>query len=206
MTHESHTQKEGKEFAMRVMKFINDKCQQWKRAENIDYSPYGTPLETATERFALCNKKQFGIIPEVTDHNYVTNSYHVNVREHITAFDKLKLESEFQELSPGGAISYVEVPNMTGNIPALISIIQYIYDNILYAEINTKVDCCHVCGYEGEMQIKENEDKKLYWTCPMCGNTDEGKMTVVRRTCGYIGSHFWNQGRTEEIRDRVLHL
>ena len=206
MTGSSHTEEPGKSFALKVMQFINDKCTKWKQEENIDYSPYGTPLETTTEKFARCLQKRFGIIEDVTNHGYVTNSYHVNVRENINAFDKLKFESEFQRLSPGGAISYVEVPNMKHNQEAVLAIIQYIYENILYAELNTKSDICHVCGFDGEMQITEDEDKKLHWKCPNCGNMDQSKLNVVRRTCGYIGSQFWGQGRTEEIRDRVLHL
>ena len=205
MTGKSHTDPEAKPFALSIMKYMNDKCTEWKEAENIDYSLYGTPLESTTYKFAKCLQKRFGIIPEVTDHDYITNSYHVNVREHIDAFTKLKFESEFQKLSPGGAISYVEVPNMQHNIPAVLSVMQFIYDNIMYAELNTKSDYCQVCGYDGEIKIVE-DNGKLVWECPNCGNRDQNKMNVARRTCGYIGSNFWNQGRTQEIRDRVVHL
>ena len=205
MTGKSHTDPEAKPFALSIMQHMNDKCNEWKAAENIDYSLYGTPLESTTYKFAKCLQKRFGIIPEVTDHDYITNSYHVNVREHIDAFTKLKFESEFQKLSPGGAISYVEVPNMQHNIPAVLSVMQFIYDNIMYAELNTKSDYCQCCGYDGEIKIVEN-DGKLVWECPKCGNRDQTKMNVARRTCGYIGSNFWNQGRTQEIRDRVVHL
>ena len=205
MTGKSHTDEEAKPFALEIMQHMNDKCAEWKKAENMDYSLYGTPLESTTYKFAKCLQKRFGIIPEVTDHEYITNSYHVNVREHIDAFTKLKFESEFQKLSPGGAISYVEVPNMQQNIPAVISVMQFIYDNIMYAELNTKSDYCQVCGYDGEIKIVE-DDGKLVWECPNCGNRDQNKMNVARRTCGYVGSHFWNQGRTQEIRDRVVHL
>ncbi len=206
MLGKSHTSEEGKPFALAVMQKMNDKCAEWKAAENIDYSLYGTPLESTTYKFAKCLQDRFGNIKDVTDHNYITNSYHVNVREEIDAFTKLKFESEFQVLSPGGAISYVEVPNMQKNIPAVISVIQFIYENIMYAELNTKSDYCMECGFDGEITIKTAEDGKLYWCCPNCGNTDEDKMSVARRTCGYIGSQFWNQGRTQEIKDRVLHL
>ncbi len=204
----SHTDEEhgGKAFALSVMQKLNDKCQEWKEAENIDYSVYGTPLESTTYKFAKCLQKRFGVIPHVTDKNYVTNSYHVHVTEEIDAFSKLKFESEFQKLSPGGAISYVEVPNMQDNIPAVLSVINFIYDNIMYAELNTKSDYCEQCGYDGEIQIVEDKNKKLIWRCPNCGNTDQNKMSVARRTCGYIGTQFWNQGRTQEIKDRVLHL
>lgn len=202
----SHTDPEGKPFALAVMKHMNDKCAQWKEETNIDFSLYGTPLESTTYKFAKCLQKRFGKIKGITDHNYITNSYHVNVREHIDAFTKLKFESEFQALSPGGAISYVEVPNMQDNIDAVISVMQYIYDNIMYAELNTKSDYCQCCGYTGEIQIVEDDDGKLVWECPNCGNRDQSKMNVARRTCGYIGTQFWNQGRTQEIRDRVLHL
>lgn len=202
MTGYSHTEENGKIFALEVMQKLNDKCKQWKETEDIDYSLYGTPLETTTYKFASCLKKRFGEIPEITDHNYITNSYHVNVREKIDAFNKLKIESEFQKLSPGGAISYIEVPNMTSNIPAVIQIIQFIYENIMYAELNTKSDYCQVCGYSGEILIDDN----MEWYCPNCGNRDHSKLNVARRTCGYIGSNFWNYGRTEEIRDRVVHL
>ena len=205
MTGKSHTDPEAKPFALSIMQYMNDKCTEWKEAENIDYSLYGTPLESTTYKFAKCLQKRFGIIPEVTDHDYITNSYHVNVREHIDAFTKLKFESEFQKLSPGGAISYVEVPNMQHNIPAVLSVMQFIYDNIMYAELNTKSDYCQVCGYDGEIKIVE-DNGKLVWECPNCGNRDQSKMNVARRTCGYIGSNFWNQGRTQEIRDRVVHL
>ena len=205
MTGKSHTDPEAKPFALSIMQYMNDKCTEWKEAENIDYSLYGTPLESTTYKFAKCLQKRFGIIPDVTDHDYITNSYHVNVREHIDAFTKLKFESEFQKLSPGGAISYVEVPNMQHNIPAVLSVMQFIYDNIMYAELNTKSDYCQCCGYDGEIKIVE-DNGKLVWKCPNCGNRDQSKMNVARRTCGYIGSNFWNQGRTQEIRDRVVHL
>ena len=205
MTGKSHTDSEAKPFALEIMQHMNDKCAEWKKTENMDYSLYGTPLESTTYKFAKCLQKRFGIIPEVTDHEYITNSYHVNVREHINAFTKLKFESEFQKLSPGGAISYVEVPNMQQNIPAVISVMKFIYDNIMYAELNTKSDYCQVCGYDGEIKIVE-DNGKLVWECPNCGNRDQNKMNVARRTCGYVGSHFWNQGRTQEIRDRVVHL
>ena len=187
------------------MQKMNDKCAEWKKTENIDYSLYGTPLESTTYKFAKALKAKFGVVPEVSDHDYITNSYHVNVREPIDAFAKLSFESEFQALSPGGAVSYVEVPNMTQNIPAVISVIQFIYENIMYAELNTKSDYCQVCGYDGEIQIVE-DGGKLVWECPNCGNRDQHKMNVARRTCGYIGTQFWNQGRTQEIKDRVLHL
>lgn len=204
MTGKSHT--EEKEFGLSIMQHLNNACDKWKAEENIDYSVYGTPLESTTYKFSRCLQKRFGVIEGVTDKNYVTNSYHVHVSEKINAFDKLKFESEFQELSPGGAISYVEVPNMQGNIPAVISLIQYIYDNIMYAELNTKSDYCQICGYNGEIQIVTDADGKLVWECPNCGNREESKMNVARRTCGYIGTQFWNQGRTQEIKDRVLHL
>jgi ribonucleoside-triphosphate reductase len=207
MTGKSHTDPEAKPFALEVMQHMNDKCTEWKTAENIDYSLYGTPLETTTYEFAKCLQKRFGIIPEVTDHDYITNSYHVNVREHIDAFSKLKFESEFQKLSPGGCLSYVEVPNMQNNILAVLSVMRFIYDNIMYAELNTKSDYCQVCGYSGEIQIVNDEKaKRLVWECPNCGNRDQAKMNVVRRTCGYLGTNYWNQGRTQEIRDRVVHL
>ena len=205
MTGKSHTDPEAKPFALSIMQYMNDKCTEWKEAENIDYSLYGTPLESTTYKFAKCLQKRFGIIPDVTDHDYITNSYHVNVREHIDAFTKLKFESEFQKLSPGGAISYVEVPNIQHNIPAVLSVMKFIYDNIMYAELNTKSDYCQCCGYDGEIKIVE-DNGKLVWECPNCGNRDQSKMNVARRTCGYIGSNFWNQGRTQEIRDRVVHL
>ena len=202
----SHTQPGGKEFALKLMQYLNDACTKWKKESNIDFSLYGTPLESTTYKFAKCLQKRFGKIPGVTDKNYITNSYHVHVSEEINAFDKLKFESEFQALSPGGAISYVEVPDMKNNLEAVISVMQYIYDNIMYAELNTKSDFCQVCGYDGEIAIVENEDGKLVWECPCCGNRDQDKMNVARRTCGYIGTQFWNQGRTQEIKDRVLHL
>lgn len=206
MTGKSHTDENGKPFALKVMQYMNDACAKWKAEENIDYSIYGTPLESTTYKFAKCLQKRFGIIKGVTDRNYITNSYHVHVSEKIDAFTKLKFESEFQALSPGGAISYVEVPNMQNNIPAVLQVMRYIYDNIMYAELNTKSDYCQCCGYDGEIQIVENEDGKLIWRCPKCGNEDQDKMNVARRTCGYIGTQFWNQGRTQEIKERVLHL
>lgn len=205
MTGKSHTDDEAKPFALAVMQKLNDKCAEWRAAENISYSLYGTPLESTTYKFARCLQERFGIIPEVTDHDYITNSYHVNVREPINAFQKLKFEAEFQHLSPGGAISYVEVPDMQGNIPAVLSLMEYIYDNIMYAELNTKSDYCQECGFDGEIKIVE-DGGKLVWECPKCGNRDQNKLNVARRTCGYIGTQFWNQGRTAEIRDRVLHL
>ena len=205
MTGKSHTDAGAKPFALSVMQHMNDKCTEWKKAENMDYSLYGTPLESTTYKFAKCLQKRFGIVPGITDKNYITNSYHVHVSEHIDAFTKLKFESEFQELSPGGAISYVEVPNMQDNLEAVMSVLQFIYDNIMYAELNTKSDYCQVCGYDGEIKIVE-DDGKLVWECPKCGNRDQNKLNVARRTCGYIGTQFWNQGRTQEIKDRVLHL
>ena len=205
MTGKSHTDDEAKPFALSVMQKMNDKCLQWKTAENIDYSLYGTPLESTTYKFAKCLQKRFGLVPGITDKSYITNSYHVHVTEPIDAFTKLRFEAEFQQLSPGGAISYVEVPNMQNNIDAVLEVMQFIYDNIMYAELNTKSDYCQVCGYDGEIEIKE-DDGKLVWVCPQCGNTDQNKMNVARRTCGYIGTQFWNQGRTQEIKDRVLHL
>ena len=205
MTGKSHTNAGAKPFALSVMQHMNDKCTEWKKAENMDYSLYGTPLESTTYKFAKCLQKRFGIVPGITDKNYITNSYHVHVSEHIDAFTKLKFESEFQELSPGGAISYVEVPNMQDNLEAVISVLQFIYDNIMYAELNTKSDYCQCCGYDGEIKIVE-DDGKLVWECPKCGNRDQNKLNVARRTCGYIGTQFWNQGRTQEIKDRVLHL
>ena len=205
MTGHSHTESEGTPFAMQVMQHMNDKCNEWKAESNIDFSLYGTPLESTTYKFAKSLQRRFGIVPGVTDKGYITNSYHVHVSEQIDAFDKLKFESQFQRLSPGGAISYVEVPNMQDNLKAVIRVMQYIYDNIMYAELNTKSDYCQVCGYDGEIKIVE-DDGKLVWECPHCGNRDQEKMNVARRTCGYIGTQFWNQGRTEEIRDRVLHL
>ena len=206
MLGKSHTDPEAKPFALAVMQRLNDKCKEWKEAENISYSVYGTPMESTTYKFAKCLQKRFGIIPGVTDKNYITNSYHVHVTEKIDAFSKLKFESEFQKLSPGGAISYIEVPNMQTNIPAVLSVLQYIYENIMYAELNTKSDFCEVCGYDGEIKIIEDEAGKLIWECPNCGNRDQDKLFVARRTCGYIGTQFWNQGRTQEIKDRVLHL
>ena len=205
MTGKSHTDAGAKPFALSVMQHMNDKCNQWKKAENMDYSLYGTPLESTTYKFAKCLQKRFGIVPGITDKNYITNSYHVHVSEHIDAFTKLKFESEFQKLSPGGAISYVEVPNMQDNLEAVMSVLQFIYDNIMYAELNTKSDYCQCCGYDGEIKIVE-DDGKLVWECPKCGNRDQNKLNVARRTCGYIGTQFWNQGRTQEIKDRVLHL
>ncbi len=206
MLGKPHTDPEARPFALKVMQRLNDKCAQWKAAENISYSVYGTPMESTTYKFAKCLQKRFGIIPGVTDKNYITNSYHVHVTEEIDAFSKLKFESEFQKLSPGGAISYVEVPNMKQNIPAVLTVMKFIYDNIMYAELNTKSDYCDICGYDGEIQIKEDENGKLIWECPNCGNRNQDKMSVARRTCGYIGTQFWNQGRTQEIKDRVLHL
>ena len=200
------TEKEGKELGLQIMKKLNEYCAKWKAAEKIDYSLYGTPLESTTYKFAKSLQKRFGIIEGITDKNYITNSYHVHVTEEINAFDKLKLESEFQALSPGGAISYVEVPDMQQNIPAVMQVMQFIYDNIMYAELNTKSDYCQVCGYNGEIQIVRNKDGKLIWRCPSCGNTEQNKMNVARRTCGYIGTQYWNQGRTQEIKERVLHL
>lgn len=205
ITGKKLTEKEGEEFGLRVMQRLNDACAEWKAAENIDYSIYGTPLESTTYKFAKCLQNRFGIIKGVTDRNYITNSYHIHVTEKIDAFSKLELESKFQKLSPGGAISYVEVPNMQQNIPAVLEVMKFIYNNIMYAELNTKSDYCQVCGYDGEIQIVE-EDGKLVWRCPNCGNEDQSKMNVARRTCGYIGSQFWNQGRTQEIKERVLHL
>ena len=206
MLGKSHTDPEARPFAMQVMQRLNDKCKEWKEAEHISYSVYGTPMESTTYKFAKCLQKRFGIIEGVTDKNYITNSYHVHVTEPIDAFHKLEFESEFQKLSPGGAISYIEVPNMQNNLPAVLSVMQFIYDHIMYAELNTKSDYCECCGYDGEIQIKEDESGKLIWECPNCGNTDQDKMFVARRTCGYIGTQFWNQGRTQEIKDRVLHL
>ena len=205
MTGKSHTDAGAKPFALSVMQHMNDKCNEWKKAENMDYSLYGTPLESPTYKFAKCLQKRFGIVPGITDKNYITNSYHVHVSEHIDAFTKLKFESEFQKLSPGGAISYVEVPNMQDNLEAVMSVLQFIDDNIMYAELNTKSDYCQCCGYDGEIKIVE-DDGKLVWECPKCGNRDQNKLNVARRTCGYIGTQFWNQGRTQEIKDRVLHL
>ena len=205
MTGKSHTDAGAKPFALSVMQHMNDKCTEWKKAENMDYSLYGTPLESTTYKFAKCLQKRFGIVEGITDKNYITNSYHVHVSEPIDAFTKLKFEADFQRLSPGGAISYVEVPNMQDNLEAVMSVLQFIYDNIMYAELNTKSDYCQVCGYDGEIRIVE-DDGKLVWECPKCGNRDQNKLNVARRTCGYIGTQFWNQGRTQEIKDRVLHL
>ena len=206
MMGKTHTDPEAKPFALAVMQRLNDKCKEWKAAEHISYSVYGTPMESTTYRFAKCLQRRFGIIPGVTDKNYITNSYHVHVTEKIDAFQKLKFEAEFQKLSPGGAVSYVEVPNMQNNIPAVLSVMQFIYENIMYAELNTKSDYCECCGWAGEISIVESESGKLLWECPNCGNRDQSKMSVARRTCGYIGTQFWNQGRTQEIKDRVLHL
>ena len=205
MTGKSHTDPAATPFALAIMQKMNDKCTEWKTAENIDYSLYGTPLESTTYKFAKCLQKRFGVIQGITDKGYITNSYHVHVTEQIDAFTKLEFEAQFQHLSPGGAISYVEVPDMQNNIPAVLEVMKFIYDNIIYAELNTKSDYCQVCGWDGEIQIVE-EDGKLIWKCPQCGNTDQDKMNVARRTCGYIGTQFWNQGRTQEIKDRVLHL
>ena len=201
----SHTDPKGKEFALQVMQHLNDKCAEWRKAENISYSLYGTPMESTTYKFAKCLQKRFGIIKDVTDHEYITNSYHVNVREKIDAFSKLAFESKFQKLSPGGAISYIEVPNMQDNLEAVIAVMRFIYDHIMYAELNTKSDYCHVCGYDGEIQIVK-DNGKLVWECPHCHNRDQHKMNVARRTCGYIGTQYWNQGRTQEIAERVTHL
>ena len=205
MTGKSHTDEAAKPFALQVMQYMNDACARWKQKENIDFSLYGTPLESTTYKFAKCLQKRFGMVPGITDKSYITNSYHVHVSEHIDAFTKLRFEAEFQQLSPGGAISYVEVPNMQNNIDAVLEVMQFIYENIMYAELNTKSDYCQVCGYDGEIEIQE-DDHKLVWVCPQCGNRDQNKMNVARRTCGYIGAQFWNQGRTQEIKDRVLHL
>lgn len=206
MTGKSHTDEEAKPFALQIMQHMNDKCNEWKATENIDYSLYGSPIESTTYKFAKCLKKRFGIIPGITDRNYITNSYHVVVTEQIDAFNKLKFESEFQKLSPGGAISYVEIPNLTDNIEAVLSVIRFIYDNIMYAELNTKSDYCQCCGFEGEIKIVEDDNGKLVWECPKCGNRDKKKMNISRRTCGYIGTNDWNQGRTQEIKERVVHL
>ena len=206
MTGKTHTSPEGKKLALEVMQKLNDKCKEWKEAENISYSVYGTPMESTTYKFAKCLQKRFGIIKGVTDKNHITNSYHIHVTEPVNAFDKLKFESEFQKLSPGGAISYVEVPNLQDNVEAVISVMKFIYDNILYAELNTKSDYCEICGYDGEIKIVTDENGKLIWECPNCGNRDQNNLFVARRTCGYIGTQFWNQGRTQEIKDRVLHL
>ena len=206
MTGKSHTTDKAKPFALEIMQHMNDKCTEWKEAENIDYSLYGSPIESTTYKFAKCLKKRFGVIPGITDRNYITNSYHVVVTEKIDAFNKLKFESEFQRLSPGGAISYVEIPNLTNNVEAVLSVINFIYDNIMYAELNTKCDYCQVCGYDGEIQIVKDDDGKLVWECPNCKNRDKSKMNIVRRTCGYLGTNDWNQGRTQEIKERVVHL
>ena len=206
MTGKSHTDPSATPFALEVMQHMNDACKQWKQENNIDFSLYGTPLESTTYKFAKCLQKRFGIVPGVTDKSYITNSYHIHVTEQINAFDKLAFEAQFQALSPGGAISYVEVPNMQNNLDAVLEVMKFIYEHIMYAELNTKSDYCQVCGFDGEIEIKEDADGKLVWTCPQCGNTDQSKMNVARRTCGYIGTQYWNQGRTQEIRDRVLHL
>ena len=206
MTGKSHTDPDARDFALSIMQHMNDKCAEWKAAEHIDYSLYGTPIESTTYKFAKCLQKRFGIIPGITDKNYITNSYHVHVTEHINAFDKLKFESAFQKLSPGGAISYVEVANLTNNIPAVLSVMKFIYDNIMYAELNTKSDYCQICGWDGEIQIVDDGNGKLIWKCPQCGNTDKNKMNIARRTCGYIGLNDWNQGRTQEIKERYVHL
>ena len=206
MTGKSHTDPAATPFALDIMHHLNDACAKWKAETDIDFSLYGTPLESTTYKFAKCLQKRFGIVPGITDKNYITNSYHIHVTEHINAFDKLAFESQFQALSPGGAISYVEVPNMQQNLDAVLEVMKFIYDHIMYAELNTKSDYCQVCGYDGEIEIKEDKDGKLIWVCPQCGNTDQSKMNVARRTCGYIGTQYWNQGRTQEIRDRVLHL
>lgn len=202
MTGESHTQSYGKQFGLEIMQFLNDKCAEWKAAENIDYSVYGSPIESTTYKFAKALKNRFGIIKGITDRDYISNSYHIPVFEKINAFDKLLIESEFQQLSPGGAISYVELPDMKKNIPAVIELIKFIYDNIMYAELNLHIDYCMVCGYDGDIQIDDNLD----WYCPNCGNRDQDKMNVTRRTCGYLGTNFWNKGRTQEIKERVYHL
>ncbi len=206
MTGKSHTDPEATPFALKVMQYLNDACKGWKAEHGIDFSLYGTPLESTTYKFAKCLQKRFGIIEGINDKSYITNSYHIHVTEPIDAFSKLSFEAKFQALSPGGAISYVEVPNMQGNLEAVMQIIRYIYDNIMYAELNTKSDFCQVCGYDGEIEVRENEEGKLVWVCPQCGNTDQAKMNVARRTCGYIGTQYWNQGRTQEIKERVLHL
>ncbi|MDE6660957.1 MAG: hypothetical protein K2J93_03930, partial [Anaeroplasmataceae bacterium] len=203
---ESHTTEEGSKLGLQIMQKLNDACAKWRKDTNIAFSVYGTPLESTTYKFAKCLQKRFGVIPGVTDKNYITNSYHVHVTEEIDAFSKLTLESKFQKLSPGGAVSYVEVPNLQNNIPAVIALMQHIYETIMYAELNTKSDFCQCCGYTGEIVIVTDADDKLIWKCPNCGNTDESKLNVARRTCGYIGTQFWNQGRTQEIKERVLHL
>ncbi len=206
MTGKSHTDPSATPFALDVMRYLNAACAKWRAETHIDFSLYGTPLESTTYKFAKCLQKRFGIVPGVTDKSYITNSYHIHVTEKINAFDKLAFESQFQALSPGGAISYVEVPDMQNNIDAVLEVMKFIYDNIMYAELNTKSDYCQVCGYDGEIEVLEDTDGKLVWTCPNCGNTDQSKMNVARRTCGYIGTQFWNQGRTQEIKERVLHL
>ena len=206
MTGKSHTDPAATPFALEVMQHMNNACKRWKESTDIDFSLYGTPLESTTYKFAKCLQKRFGLVEGITDKNYITNSYHIHVTENINAFDKLAFESQFQTLSPGGAISYVEVPNMQNNIDAVLEVMKFIYDHIMYAELNTKSDYCQVCGFDGEIEIKEDKDGKLVWICPQCGNTGQSKMNVARRTCGYIGTQFWNQGRTQEIRDRVLHL
>ena len=206
LTGHSHTDEVGRPIALEIMQYMNDKCKQWREVENIAYSLYGTPIESTTYKFAKCLQNRFGVIPGITDKNYITNSYHVHVTEPINAFDKLEFESEFQALSPGGAISYIETANLSGNIDAVLSVMKYIYDHIMYAELNTKSDYCQVCGWDGEINIEENEDGKLIWVCPNCGNTDKNKMNIARRTCGYIGTNDWNQGRTQEIKERFVHL
>ena len=206
LTGKSHTDPEATPLAIRIMEHMNAACNRWKKETTIGFGIYGTPLESTTYKFARCLQKRFGIIPGVTDRNYITNSYHVHVSEKIDAFDKLAFEAKFQSLSSGGAISYVEVPNMQNNIEAVLQVIRFIYDNIMYAELNTKSDYCQECGFDGEIEIVKDESGKLIWRCPKCGNTDQSKMNVARRTCGYIGTQFWNQGRTQEIRDRVMHL
>ena len=206
MTGKKLTEPEGEKFGLQIMEKLNEYTAKWKKAEDIDYSLYGTPLESTTYKFAKCLQARFGVVKGVTDKNYITNSYHVHVTENIDAFKKLALEAKFQKLSPGGAISYVEVPNMQNNLRAVLAIMKFIYDNIMYAELNTKSDYCQVCGFDGEIEIVKDEAGKLVWRCPKCGNTDEAKLNVARRTCGYIGSQFWNQGRTQEIKERVLHV
>ena len=206
MTGKSHTDPSATGFALSVMQHLNDACEKWRKETNIDFSLYGSPIESTTYKFAKCLQKRFGIIEGITDKSYITNSYHVNVREKIDAFDKLSFESQFQKLSPGGAVSYVEVPNMNNNIPAVLAVMKHIYNNIMYAELNTKSDYCMECGYDGEIEIVQDENDKLLWKCPNCGNTNQNRMSVARRTCGYIGTQFWNQGRTQEIKERELHL
>ena len=206
MTGKSHTDPSATGFALSVMQHLNDACEKWRKETNIDFSLYGSPIESTTYKFAKCLQKRFGIVEGITDKSYITNSYHVNVREKIDAFDKLSFESQFQKLSPGGAVSYVEVPNMNNNIPAVLAVMKHIYNNIMYAELNTKSDYCMECGYDGEIEIVQDENDKLLWKCPNCGNTNQNRMSVARRTCGYIGTQFWNQGRTQEIKERELHL